>query len=593
MLLGALVTAVALFAVPAPAAADVDDFEFESFEADYYLGVDEAGRSTLTTVETFVAVFPETDQNRGMRRAIPESYLGDPTDIGDIEVTDENGRPRPFETESDEGFLLVTSAAEDYVHGRQTYVFTYTQHNVTRLFDDTGVDEFYWDTNGTGWDQPFGSATARVHVPDALADALTGSSACYRGTQGEDAECELERADDADGVVFTAQATGLAPRENVTVAIAFESGTFVARDRSYLGSPYAPWQLGSVLLAILALVWAAVLRATALRDGRGRPTVIAEYAPPKELDVYTAASILGRLPRATAAAMVQLAVRRRIRIVEIERSGLLGAGKPGYALELLDGADLHGPTARLLRAVFGARPEPGETYRMDGKDTKLSTAVRGIVQSADRETTRSGLRRSGPSSRWLLLVLAILAAVGGFVFGVLMLDANSGGALPVPFMILPIAAAVAVLVLLAHRPLTEAGAELRDHLRGLQLYIRLAEADRLRMLQSPQGAERTPVAADDRRAVVDVYEKLLPYAVLFGMEKQWAQVLGEYYTEQSPDWYSGSGAFNATVFASSIGSLSSTAASSFSGSSSSSSSGGSSGGGSSGGGGGGGGGGGV
>ena len=48
--------------VPAPAApsaiAGVDDFVFESFTADYFLDVDENGRSTLRTVETFVAVFP-------------------------------------------------------------------------------------------------------------------------------------------------------------------------------------------------------------------------------------------------------------------------------------------------------------------------------------------------------------------------------------------------------------------------------------------------------------------------------------------------------------------------------------------------------
>jgi uncharacterized membrane protein len=110
------------------------------------------------------------------------------------------------------------------------------------------------------------------------------------------------------------------------------------------------------------------------------------------------------------------------------------------------------------------------------------------------------------------------------------------------------------------------------------------------MLQSPTGAERGAVSATDPREVVKVYEKLLPYAVLFGLEKQWAAELGKYYTDASPDWYTGTGPFNAGLFASSIGSISTTATNSYSGSSSS---GGSGGGGSSGGGGGGGGGGGV
>ena len=33
----------------------------------------------------------------------------------------------------------MTSRADDYVHGAQTYVFTYTLENVTRFFEDTGV----------------------------------------------------------------------------------------------------------------------------------------------------------------------------------------------------------------------------------------------------------------------------------------------------------------------------------------------------------------------------------------------------------------------------------------------------------------------
>ncbi len=96
-----------------------------------------------------------------MRRAIPGDYQGAPTDVSILSVTDENGAPRPFDVETDdEGFVLVTSREDGFVHGRQTYVFTYTQRNVTRYFADTNDDEFFWDTNGTGWSQAFGSVSA-------------------------------------------------------------------------------------------------------------------------------------------------------------------------------------------------------------------------------------------------------------------------------------------------------------------------------------------------------------------------------------------------------------------------------------------------
>ncbi len=598
MLAVGLAGGAAAAAAPPPTASvvhtGVDDFSFESFTADYYLGVDADGRSTLTTVERFVAVFPDIDQNHGMRRAIPGSYQGAPTDVAVQSVTDENGDPRPFTVETDdEGFVLVTSRADGFVHGSQTYVFTYTQRNVTRFFADTNDDEFYWDTNGTGWYQYFGTVSARVHVPAELVSSLTGGTACYRGYQGSTDGCEITTADEADGVVISASADQIGAFENVTVAIGFSPHTFVPRDESYLGSHQAPLQLLAVFASLAALAWAIVLRRGLLADGKGRPTIIAEYSPPKGLDLITASVLLKRTTRAAAAQFVDFAVKRRIRIVEKDKTSWFSRGSD-YLLELLDPSDLSGPELTLAVALFGYRLEPGTGYLMSGKDLTLSQLVRSTIQSATSAATRDGLRRSPRIGAAILpSLLAIGATVAAFSTGIAMLDASVGGILPAVLFVLPAIVVLVVFKLVFRTPLSERGAELRDHLLGLQLYIRLAEADRLKMLQSPTGAERDQISTTDTRAVIDVYEKLLPYAVLFNLETEWAKELGKYYTEQTPDWYSGTGAFNAAVFASSISTMSATAASSFSGSSSSSSSGGSGGGGSSGGGGGGGGGGGV
>ncbi|CAN5187468.1 hypothetical protein BH09ACT5_BH09ACT5_01840 [soil metagenome] len=582
-------------AAPASAAAAVscdegDDnaFVFESYGADFYLDVDDNGRSTLTTVETFVAQFPDIDQNQGMRRAIPLKYQCAPTDVSVRSVTDGEGNARPYEVEDDDDgeFLLVTSRADECVHGAQTYVFTYTQHNVTLFPDNSDNNEFYWDTNGTGFDQPFLAATSRVHVPAALAASLTGDASCYRGYEGSGDGCELVRSDEADGVVFSTPTESLAAGENVTVDLVFEPGTFVPRDDSFFGSPLSYLQLIAVAGSGFAAIWAGVLRRTVLADGRGRQTIIAEYSPPKGLDPITASVLLKKTGRAAAAAFIDLAVRRRIRIVETPRTGFLARGSD-YLLELVDASDLAGPERDLAEALFGYQLQPGTGYLMSGKDTTLSERVRAIIRTATAATTADGLRKKVRAGSVVLpVLLVILSAVASFVLGVSMLDGAVGGLVPLALLGVPILAAVVVFRLVARIPLTDRGAELRDHLEGLELYIRLAEADRLRMLQSPSGAER-------EANVVDVYEKLLPYAVLFNLEKEWAVELGKYYVDAAPDYYSGSGAFNAAVFASSIGSLSSSAASSFSGSASSSSSSGSGGGGSSGGGGGGGGGGGV
>ncbi len=594
----AFVPAAAATAAPAPAAPrpaiapmGVEDFEFESFHADYYLDVDDQGRSTLRTVETLVALFPDFDQNHGVLRHIPEDYLGEPTDLQIESVVDENGEDRYFEVSSEDGFTTLQLGSENtYVQGRQVYVVTYTQKDVTRFFKDTNDDEFYWDTNGTDWPQYFASVSGAVHIPQSLAGALTGTFACYRGAFSSTEACTLEQSDEDGGVVFTFDEPDIYPYENVTFAIGFAPHTFLERDSSYFATPAGFLQVGSIGLSVIGLIAAIVARTGKLADGRGRPTIIAEYSPPKGVSPLFASVILKKTSKGAAAQIVDFAVNKRIRIIENPDTGWFSSTT--YTLQLLDARGLEGPELNLAQALFGYGLVPGTSYTITSKDSSLSEKVRAVIASSTANATLYGIRKNGTfGSAAGPIVLAILGATGAIGFGVVMLDNVFGGIVPFLLFLPAVLFTLIVFALTARKPLTDKGAELRDHLEGLKEYIRLAEADRLRVLQSPQGAESSPVATGDPREVLKLNEKLLPYSVLFGLEKEWAEELSKYYMEEPPDWYAGSTAFNAAVFASSIGSISSSASSSMSGSSSSS--GGSGGGGSSGGGGGGGGGGGF
>jgi uncharacterized membrane protein YgcG len=585
--------AVGAAAVGGPARG-VDDFRFSRYAVDYDLGRDAEGRSTLTTVETFVAEFPE-NQNRGMQRAIPLQYQGYPTGVDLVSVTDETGRARPVDTETEDGILLVTSAADGFVSGSQTYVFTYTQHDVTLPGSGTrsGEDEFYWDANGTQWRQPFDRYDVRIRLTGGLAEAATGTAACYRGAAGSTDGCSIGR----DGAVVTASGTDLAAHENVTVAVGFAPGTFTPRDDGYFASGWAWVQLASMLVLLGVLVAAIRRRATVLRDAPGRPTVIAEYEPPAQ-GLFLSAALRGRSSRAPAAALLDAAVRGLVRVEEKD-----SGRKPGFLLRVLDPATAAPRRAGRPRVIppvdreffdiaFGASPAPGTVRDLSGKDKEFGKAVSSFQTVMSARVVEEGLRRSGTvRGSVLLIVLAVVAVVGAVLSGALLLGAALGGALPIVLLLSALVVGALVCVLLAKVPLTAAGAELRDHLRGLELYLRLAEADRFAMLQSPRGADRRSVGPVE---VVEVTERLLPWAVLLRLEKEWSAALATAYeqTGESPVWYSGTTGFHAAAFAGSISSFSSSA-SSFVGSSSSSSSGGAGGGGSSGGGGGGGGGGGV
>ncbi|WP_246081284.1 DUF2207 family protein [Homoserinimonas aerilata] len=564
--------------LPATAAsADVDDFSFASFDGQYHLGTDAEGRSTLRVVETIVAVFPDFDQNRGIRRILVDRYDGHPTGLNVVSVVDEAGQPREYELDGEE----LTIAGDDYVHGEQTYVIEYTQQDVTRYFSDTDADEFYWDVNGVDWSQQFGEVTATVQLEASLEARLTGDVTAVSGSAGEAQPATV------DGLSFAAH--DLSPGETLTFAIGFEPGTFEARDGGFGAAPWPSVSLGAALLALLGVGGAGVLRATRLRDAPGRGIIVPEYLPPKGVGVLMSALVAGKTAHQTPAQIIALAVAGNIRIVEL---GSVKEGKKGrYRLDFVT-ADGAGDYERgMLHALFGKELTPGEHRELGKADSTAAGRIAKLVATVPKDAVTQGYRRkvrAGAISA--VLGFTAVAAVVGALFAVISLDQAYGGAWPGLFLGASITAVVVACILLFRTPLDEKGVELKEYLTGLEQYIALAEADRIRFLQSPEGALREPIATDDEAQLVKLNERLLPYAMLFGHEKRWAQELGVHYENlgTQPGWYAGHSGFNAVLFASSIGSVATSTASSYS-----ASSGGSSGGAMAGGGGGGGGGGGV
>ena len=103
----------------------------------------------------------------------------------------------------------------------------------------------------------------------------------------------------------------------------------------------------------------------------------------------------------------------------------------------------------------------------------------------------------GLGTRALPVIVTGLGAVGVFLAGIAALDAAVSAWIPLALIVGAILAELAVIGMMSRKPLTALGAEVRDHLAGLQVFIEWAEADRIRMLQSPQGAERIPIDTTD------------------------------------------------------------------------------------------------
>ncbi len=561
------------------AAASPNDFHFTSFDADYYLGSDSEGRSTLRTVEKLTAEFPDYDQNHGIERAIPRSYDGHTTSLHIESVTDSSGNKRDYHTyESGGNEVLRIGDADTYVHGTQTYVISYTQRDVTKYFADTKDDEFYWDINGTQWAQAFGNVTARIHLSNSITPTFTKKIACYQGAEGSTEPCEIA----ASGNVITAHATELGPYENMTVAIGFTLGTFRGYEPSFWERFLGVWLVSLVvtsLIGFIAIFWLSFRYYAASNRKSELHPVPVEYIPPKGISVLVAAQIGDDARAATTAQIIDLAVRHYITIAQVSEKGMWR--KAEYELEIVKPLDtLLAEEKEFVQTLFGS----------EAVGTKLQTKTLNNNYALSRHLSQNtikltkavkgeyGLRDKDPAASKVFYRASKLL----FIASILTIS---------PLLL--IAAIVAAISGYSLRPLTDKGLELRRYLAGLKQYIELAEKDRIKALQSPEGAEKTGTKIKDGsdKKIVRLYERVLPYAVLFGQEKQWNEQLAMRYenADMSPDWYVGHSVFNAAAFTSAMNDFS-TSMNSYS-TATSSSSGGSSGGGSSGGGGGGGGGG--
>jgi uncharacterized membrane protein YgcG len=545
-----LAAGFALALAPSAAQADTSNFTFDSFDAEYTLSREADGTSTLLVVETIVARFPDFDQNRGIIRAIPDDYDGVPLNTSVIGVTDQNGADVYYESVYSNGFVELYLGTDEYVRGVQTYVISYTQQNVVRSFDDTASDEFYWDINGTGWQQPFGRVSATVTLAPDVAAALTGNTACYVGAFGENEFCTIEDAGDT----FTAASTDLAPGETLTVAIGFAPGTFLTPEPT---PPPEPQEIplwmhllsGGIGLASFGALGAAIVsRVRAGSGAKSRGAIIPQYSEPEGFDILQAAHLIGRSSAGMPAVIVRLAVRKNLRILAYAVEN----NTAPYTLQYLSDDRTDVLDLAVLEALFSVDRAPGDLKPYGKYDSALSSRLDELSARALSSIVGDGFKRLAPGigfgwlmllAQWLFMALAGAAII---VSAVLFINIS-----PLAFLSLTgafIAGFFAFGLAIRPQQFTEKGREARDYLEGMKLYLTVAEEERLRVLQSPQGAERIDVG--NNLELVKLYEKLLPWAVIWGVEDQWMRELAVRVaaTDTTPDWFVGTNGFEVSLF---------------------------------------------
>ncbi len=451
-----------------------------------------------------------------------------------------------------------------------------------------------------------------------------------------------------DARTFTFEAKNVSSQEDVTIATGWSKG-IVSQQSYYKDAVFIHWPIILAFLIILgAIIFAITYWYRTEKWKKGRGTIIPQYEPPQKLppamaEVLCKESISKKTWPAT---LIDLAVRGYVTIEEDKPSmildkvikitliivGIIGSymvykidesswffplfilvvpfmfiiklnkPKKDYIVKRKKENDekLKGYEKDYLNTLLGLdNMFPFSTRKLKKSPTegralyiKMKSLEKSLYEEVDVDTNAYEKKISKEkifgnfsgvglinSIRFTILILALIVYSSGFISNLI------GG----KFLILVISVLLSSLIVLwflrFEARLSEEGAIMREDWLGFKLYLETAEKYRMQNL--------TP----------EIFEKYLPYAMIFGIEKKWAKAF-ESLNMNPPSWYgvyggyhsgsagitsfSGNGGFSASAFSSSLSSSFSSAMGS---SGASGGSGGSGGGGGAGGGGGGGGGG--
>lgn len=522
---------------PARAHADTQDFVIHNFSADYYLTNDDK-QGSLHIVEKIDLTF--NDYNHGILRAIPKKYKNSQLKLKINSVKYRSVQPAKYTTYSENGnTVLKIGDPTTTITGPQSYEIDYTLQNVISFYET--YDELYWDINGDEWQQKFEKVSVRLHLPTGL-KLGNNETLCYAGFYGSIGnECSVT----TNGNVITVSTNvALDSYETLSVVVGFEKGYFA------VGTWYERVQENAGLLALILGV-PLVVGGFAFRhwhkngrDPKGRGTIVPEYEAPDGLspiEVGTLTDFKTDNSDVTAT-IIDLAVRGYIKIIE-EKKKKIGKDKLTYTLEVVnkDLSQLNAYEAKLIRELFGF-VEIGKQVKLEDFKNKFSQTAETIRKNVGEDLTKSGYFNKNPHKASFLL-----SAGGALFLAVFSFGRTMGGAASVG-LILAALPCLVFGILMPSRTLK--GVLAKEKILGLKLYLETAEKDRIKMLQSPDAAYASDHEAPKK--TVNLFEKLLPYAMVLGVEKKWAEQFKDIY-QTPPQWYSGNWTtFNAALLVSNI-----------------------------------------
>ena len=473
-----------------------------------------------------------TEHRHGILRDVPVRFRYDDRydrvyPLRVLEVSGSPGTPVQYTLEDVDATVRIRIGDPDEtITGQHDYTILYRVEGALNGFADH--DELYWNAIGTQWEVPIEQASVTVKAPASI-----GRVACYVGPAGSDRSCA---SSGIDGRTASFAATGLGPKEGVTVVVGFPTGVVPtprpvleerwSLARAFSVTPGTLGMAGGVLVAVLLVLgWLLGIVGRDRRPGAGPGSVVGamvESVPPEGIRPAQAGLLVDEVvnPVALSATLVDLAVRGYLRIEELPYHP--GRGRDWQLVQRkAPDQELLGYERVFLDGLLASRrAEDVEAVRLSDLKEQFHHQFAGVRGWLYQDAVQRRWFTDQPDMvrrRWVVRGRAVTVAGAGLL-GLLVWLTHFGLAA------IPILLAGPVLIVGAKwLPCrTPVGAGLLRRVIGFRSYLETAGADRAGPAQA-----------------ADQFSPYLPYAIVFGLSQQWTRTFELVGAPPQTPWYEG------------------------------------------------------
>ncbi len=447
----------------------------------------------------------------------------------------------------------------------KSWIVKYKVHGGLNLGE--ARDELYWNAIFPDREVEVKKAEVTVLLPQEIKqDDICAS--LFIGDAGSKLLNQTQEVLNGQTVKFWG--SDIKPGEYLTIAVGWPSG-LIRRPFLYRNQIInwivlaAAFALPVFLFVHMYLVWRKKGK-----DPKIKKTIMAEYTPPEDFPPAIFGVLIDQeiQMKDITATIIDLAVRGYIKIIEKEKKFGFFKNKE-YVFQKVKEKDVQGLRSfekKVISGIFGGRDLVSaeevsrEFYK---KISDIKEAIYKEIEKTDYfEGNISEVRKTYSRQAWKIFILNVLLFITGFIYVFLF---PQGARFFVYFLILEaslVVSGIIIMVFAYYMPvMSQKGVEAKWKLLGFKEYLHKVEKIRM------------------ERETADTFSKFLPYALVLGVEKEWAKRFSELpYKEQK--WYagayspgfsgrgSGGTAPSFTTFSASVTSFTSSISSSFGGSSS-------------------------